>query len=85
LTYLTDDIEERVETERVKTMVLSHLSEEIKKLSTQRKKVLQFYFFENKSTSEIAEILGLATQTVLNHKTQAIAELRKQKLRFNLC
>ena len=46
------------------------------------KTILRLYFFEQKNTIEIAELLQLSPQTVLNHKTKAIDALRKSGLRF---
>jgi len=56
--------------------------QEIDKLPRQRKTILRLYFFEQKSTSEIAEQMGLNSQTVLNHKAKALESLRKSGMKF---
>jgi RNA polymerase sigma factor (sigma-70 family) len=47
-------------------------------LSRQRSTVLRLCFFEQKTTREIAAILRINGQTVLNHKTKGIQFLRCQ-------
>ena len=81
LAYLEAGIEEQAETERVRTVLLQDIHKEIERLPKQRKTILRLYFFEQKNTSEIAEILKLSPQTVLNHKTKALEALRKSGLR----
>jgi RNA polymerase sigma factor (sigma-70 family) len=82
--YLRSDAEvvEQLETERVKSVVFQSILTEIERLPRQRKAILRLYFFEQKSTAEIAEQLGLNTQTVLNHKAKALESLRKSGGKF---
>src|SRR6185312_6383303 len=82
LAYLETGIEEQPETERVRTILIQDIHREIERLPKQRKTILRLYFFEQKNTSEIAEILQLSPQTVLNHKTKALDALRKSGLRL---
>ena len=82
LSYLETGIEEQAETERVRTVLLQDIHKEIERLPKQRKTILRLYFFEQKNTSEIAEIMQLSPQTVLNHKTKALDALRKSGLRL---
>jgi RNA polymerase sigma-70 factor (family 1) len=82
IAYLESGVVEHTETERVKANVLQDVYKEIEKLPKQRKTILRLYFFEQKSTTEIAEQMDLSPQTVLNHKTKAIDSLRKSGLRF---
>lgn len=82
MAYLESGIDEHVETERVRSILLQDINREIDKLPRQRKTILRLYFFEEKNTSEIAELLQLSPQTVLNHKTKALDSLRKSGLRF---
>ncbi len=82
LSYLDAGIVEQAETGRVKAMLLQAILEEIEKLPRQRKTILRLYFFEQKTTSEIADQLGLNSQTVLNHKAKALESLRKSGLKF---
>jgi RNA polymerase sigma-19 factor, ECF subfamily len=83
LAYLQSGVEEDAETERMKTVLLQGIHQEIAKLPKQRKKILRLYFFERKNTTEIAEIMQISPQTVLNHKTKALDSLRKSGLRLN--
>jgi RNA polymerase sigma factor (sigma-70 family) len=80
--YLESGAEEQVETERVKTEVFQKILAEIEKLPRQRKAILRAYFFEQKSTNEIAEQMGLNSQTVLNHKAKALESLRKTGMKY---
>lgn len=82
LSYLESGTEEQAETERVRTVLLQDIHKEIERLPKQRKTILRLYFFEQKNTSEIAEIMQLSPQTVLNHKTKALDALRKSGLRL---
>jgi RNA polymerase sigma-70 factor (family 1) len=82
IAYLESGLVEMIETERIKANLLQDMYKEIEKLPKQRKTILRLYFFEQKSTTEIAEQLALSPQTVLNHKTKAIDSLRKSGLRF---
>lgn len=82
LAYLESGVEEQAETERVRTILLQDIHKEIERLPKQRKTILRLYFFEQKNTSEIAEIMQLSPQTVLNHKTKALDALRKSGLRL---
>jgi RNA polymerase sigma factor (sigma-70 family) len=81
LSYLETGIEEQIETERVRTILLQDIHKEIEKLPRQRRTILRMYFFEEKSTIEIAEIMQLSPQTVLNHKTKALDALRRSGLK----
>jgi|ERR1700677_4908322 RNA polymerase sigma factor (sigma-70 family) len=75
--YLGAVSDDHHETERVKSAVFQGLLQEIEKLPRRRKAILRLYFFEQKSTAEIAKQLGLNSQTVLNHKAKALESLRK--------
>jgi RNA polymerase sigma factor (sigma-70 family) len=84
--YLGAESDDHHETERVKSAVFQDILTEIEKLPRQRKAILRLYFFEQKSTAEIAKQLGLNSQTVLNHKAKALESLRKSgaKLKWRL-
>jgi RNA polymerase sigma-70 factor (ECF subfamily) len=82
LAYLETGIDEQIETERVKTVLFQNILQEIEKLPRQRKAIVRLYFFEQKTTSEIAEMMQLNSQTVLNHKAKALESLRKSGLKF---
>ena len=81
IAYLESGVVEQAETERIKANLLQDIHKEIEKLPKQRKTIIRLYFFEQKSTTEIAEQMALSPQTVLNHKTKAIDSLRKSGLR----
>jgi RNA polymerase sigma-70 factor (ECF subfamily) len=80
--YLGAVADDQFETERVKSEVFQCILNEIEKLPRQRKAILRLYFFEQKSTAEIAKQLGLNSQTVLNHKAKALESLRKNGTKF---
>jgi RNA polymerase sigma-70 factor (family 1) len=80
LRHLDTTVEQGIDLEMLKSSLLQSLSEAIDKLPRQRKTILQLYFYQHKSTSEIAELLNLQSQTVLNHKTRALEALRKTVL-----
>jgi RNA polymerase sigma factor (sigma-70 family) len=82
ISYLSADLDDHIETERVKAVFLQTILSEIEQLPSQRKKVLKLYFFEQKTTVEIATLLGLNTQTVLNHKSKALEALREKLPHF---
>ncbi|HMI63953.1 MAG TPA: sigma-70 family RNA polymerase sigma factor [Puia sp.] len=82
LAYLETGIDEQIETERVKATLFQNILQEIERLPRQRRAILRLYFFEQKSTSEIAEMMQLNSQTVLNHKAKALETLRKSGLKF---
>jgi RNA polymerase sigma-70 factor (family 1) len=75
--YMAEVDEEMVDLEMLKMNLLQSLWEAIDGLPRQRKAIVQLYFFEKKTTAEIAEQLQLNSQTVLNHKTRALEALRK--------
>lgn len=76
--YLLDEkTENQIELERIKTMLFQNILKEIENLPRQRRTILRLYFFEQKTTHEIAEITHLNPQTVLNHKAKALESLRK--------
>jgi len=52
----------------------------IETLPPRRKQVLHSYFCDNMSTQEIAVALNISKQTVLNHKTEAILDIRRYLL-----
>jgi RNA polymerase sigma-70 factor (family 1) len=84
VSYLGVEIDEHHETERVKSELVQNILTEIEKLPRQRRTIIRAYFFEHKSTAEIAKQLGLNSQTVLNHKAKAIESLRKNGTRLKM-
>lgn len=74
---LRETDEEGTDLEMLRSYLLQQLWEAIERLPRQRKVILCLYFFEKKTTGEIAEQLHLSPQTVLNHKARAIEALRK--------
>lgn len=75
------------ELERIKIATINHLHDQLHKaidrLPAQRQRIIRLYFFQEKSTAEIAEQLGISPQSVLNAKSEAIKTLRK-KLHFDI-
>jgi len=82
IAYLGSNAEEKIETERVRSILLQEICNEIDKLPRQRRTIIRLYYYEQKNTSEIAGLLQLSPQTVLNHKTKALEMLRKNNYRF---
>jgi RNA polymerase sigma factor (sigma-70 family) len=77
LKHMEKGYEEKFDIEKLKSDLLQSLRDAINRLPKQRKRVIELYFFEGKTTSEIAAILSIGNQTVLNHKTRALEALRK--------
>ena len=77
LGHIGETDEAGVDLEMLRSYLLQQLWEAIERLPRQRKIILCLYFFEKKTTGEIAEQLQINPQTVLNHKTRAIESLRK--------
>lgn len=75
--YENQTFERDANMEMLKYSLLQSLSEHIEKLPKQRKSVIIMSFIQGKDTREIANILRLDTQTVLNHKTRGLAMLKK--------
>ena len=82
MAYFASNADELIETERVRSILLQEIHNEIDKLPRQRRNIIRMYYFEQKNTSEIAGLLQLSPQTVLNHKTKALEMLRKNNHRF---
>jgi RNA polymerase sigma-70 factor (family 1) len=77
------DLEEEANVEMYKTMMLKELMEAIEKLSPQRRIVILLYFFGHKTTAEIAEELKISPQTVRNHKTDGLQDLKNTLIQSN--
>lgn len=73
--YLNVPTELELDMEMLKIAILEELLQGVAGLPPRRKRIIQLYFFENKSTPEIAKILNINTQTALNHKTRALGKL----------
>lgn len=80
LSHASEIDENRTDLESLKMGLLQNLQEAIEELPRQRKTIVRLYFFEKKTTSEIAQQLQLNGQTVLNHKARALEALRKTVL-----
>lgn len=71
------DIDENlIEQEMLTAKVLQSIYAEIESLPKQCKYVFKAIFIEGKSTTVIAEEMGLSPQTVLNQKTKALRIIR---------
>jgi len=57
--------------------VLTELRRSFRKLTARKRRILVYYYFRKMSTAEIATRLGIATQTALNHKSQALHFIKK--------
>jgi RNA polymerase sigma-70 factor (family 1) len=76
LSYLAKPDEYFGEQEMITAKVLQAIYEEIEHLPEQCKIIFKAIFIDNKSTSIIAEEMGLSPQTILNQKTKALHILR---------
>jgi RNA polymerase sigma factor (sigma-70 family) len=82
LAYLACSAEQQNEMDSANKMQMQTILQAIDELPRQKRTVLTLYFLKQKSTSEIAEILNLNTQTVLNHKSKALESLRETLASF---
>jgi RNA polymerase sigma factor (sigma-70 family) len=64
--------------EKPENLIQYQAINELEKLPKQAKAVLQLYYFREKNTKQIAALLNLSGQTVLNHKTKALQSLRRR-------
>jgi RNA polymerase sigma-70 factor (family 1) len=64
----------------VEAETLDKIYREIENLPEKSRQVFKLYFFEEKSTTEISEALQIHPQTVLNHKSSAVKNLRSKLL-----
>jgi RNA polymerase sigma factor (sigma-70 family) len=88
LQYLRSEAEIDLERERITSSVLELQFHDIETLPPVCKEIFKQFYFEKKTTKEIAEKFGITTQTVLNQKTKAKNKLKalflRQKLFFVL-
>lgn len=70
--HWTDDVHHKY----IETEVVTAIYGELEKLPQQVREVVRLSLFENRKLEEIAEEMGLAHQTVKNHKTRGLAMLR---------
>ena len=75
---ITPEGEENVNNERISAQVLQELYSLIENLPPEQRKVFKLIYLKKKSSSEIADILGISTQMVLYRETQAIHQLRAE-------
>ncbi|MEJ2884599.1 RNA polymerase sigma factor [Pedobacter sp. GR22-6] len=70
-----DDI---MEGEEVFARLLQLVLEHIESLPSQCRRVFKLIYIQGKTTSEVAEILGLSVQAVRNHKARGLSLLRSR-------
>lgn len=58
--------------------ILTRIRHEVENLPEKCRRVFKLYFYEERSTAEIADLLQINSQTVLNHKSFAVKNLRKR-------
>lgn len=73
-----------VDQEMISAKVLQSIYAEIENLPNQCRNVFKSIYIEGKSTAEIAEEMGISTQTVLNQKTKALRKIRLALSQENL-
>lgn len=64
------------EQEMLTAKVLQSIYAEVENLPKQCQQIFKSIFIEGKSTTSIAEEMGISTQTVLNQKTKALQKIR---------
>jgi RNA polymerase sigma factor (sigma-70 family) len=69
---------------KIEAEVLRGLNEEIGNIPGKAGSVFRMYYLQKMATGEIAEQMGLAEQTVLNHKRYAIKYIRTSLFRKGL-
>jgi RNA polymerase sigma-70 factor (family 1) len=73
-----NEAENRAENKMIDAEVFGELSRQIEELPFSCKKVFKLIYFNNFTTSEIAENMGISNQNVLNQKARAIRILRSK-------
>jgi RNA polymerase sigma-70 factor (ECF subfamily) len=84
LRYLNPENEIEVVNHQVTAKVLQSIYAEMEHLPAQCKLVFKSIFVEGKTTSQIADELGISPQTVLNQKSKAVQLLRSSLLKQGL-
>jgi RNA polymerase sigma-70 factor (ECF subfamily) len=72
--------EKQDEFDMIEAELLNKIYQEIENLPEKGKQVFKLYFFEHKTTDEISNLLQISPQTVLNHKSSAVKNLRSKLL-----
>ncbi|MFY0256446.1 RNA polymerase sigma factor [Chitinophaga sp. 30R24] len=84
ISYLSQESEILIDEKRIQAEILHKLYVEIRELPPQCGQVFKLLFFGKKTTSEIAALMGIQPQTVLNQKTRALQLLRAALLKKDL-
>lgn len=69
-----------VKAEIIESAVFTELTRQIESLPGKCRKIFELIYFDNLSTSEVAEKMGISNQNVLNQKAKAINILRSGPL-----
>lgn len=77
-----ETIEQRIETERAKTMLLSNILLEIDKIPRPGPTVFRLYFFEGKATETISQELRLTCKKVSAFLAASLNRLEKKGIKF---
>ncbi len=86
----TDDLLElrdeaaTIEEQRIKAEVYHAILLEIERLPTRNKQIMQLYFFEGKTTQEIADLLGMHVKTVHNVRALLLKSIKNELVRKSL-
>ncbi len=76
--------EGNIKNEMIDAEVFVELNHKIENLPEKCRKIFKLIYFNNLSTSEVAEEMGISNQNVLNQKARAIHILRSGLLRKSL-
>lgn len=82
--YLSDEGEPSIDFDIINAEIIHEIYLQIENLPNQCAEVFKLSFYEGKKTEEIAQLLSIAKQTVLNQKAKAIKLLRASLLKRNI-
>lgn len=74
--YKVELSEMSIESEIIRSEVISQLYETVESLPTKQKKIIKLLYFESKPVSAISKMLGISSKNVLDHKYSAMKRLR---------
>jgi RNA polymerase sigma factor (sigma-70 family) len=78
------DEDATVEERRIKAEVYHAILQEIERLPNRGKQIMKLYFFEGKTTQEIADLLGMKVKTVHNVRALLLKSIKNELVRKSL-
>lgn len=77
---LTIDVQETMEHTELREEQLDALQEAIKQLSPRQREILYLRYYKNLGVDDVATVVGISKQTVMNATSVSLAKLRKNEL-----